>query len=101
MTDSSDRVLAAIDDRLSECIVCGAPAMVPLYCSETCQTASMSTQVEPLNDVTLVDIGYRRIDPGDGTIRFEPVERLLPKRVAPGVLTGGFLHTCTCGYRDV
>lgn len=76
MTDSSDRVLAAIDDRLSECIVCGAPAMVPLYCSETCQITTMGANAMPLDESQdLVDIGYRRVVTRVGNIRFEPVER--------------------------
>lgn len=75
MTDSSDRVLADIDARLSECAAgCGKPATGPLYCSETCQTTAMSTHAEPLDEPSLADIGYRRIEPGDGTIRFEPVD---------------------------
>ena len=73
MTDP-DRLLADIDARLSECATgCGQPATGPLYCSETCQTAAMSATVDPLDEVSLDDIGYRRVEPGDGTIRFEPI----------------------------
>lgn len=73
MTDSSDRVLADIDARLNECVAgCGKPATGPLYCSETCQSAAMSATADPLDEPTLDDIGYRRVEPGDGTIRFEP-----------------------------
>lgn len=49
---------------------CDSPETYGIYCSETCQNRDLAQYADAPEPVEM--FGYRRIESGDGTVRFEP-----------------------------